>query len=131
MALWRLNEAAFGQAGPDGQKASKRAMAAGRCVFYGFVAYSVLSYAAGEKGKRARERGQGLPGRHGEGPGLAWRAVDRRTLRVRRWPVLVYGSLSGRSQVIVQPEEATSAIASRLNSSEYRFVQLPHTWRCF
>ncbi|MFD3496301.1 DUF1206 domain-containing protein [Streptomyces sp. NPDC058690] len=50
MALWRLTEAAFGQAGPDGKKASKRAMAAGRCVFYGFAAYSVLSYAAGEKG---------------------------------------------------------------------------------
>ncbi|WP_432164576.1 DUF1206 domain-containing protein [Streptomyces sp. bgisy031] len=50
MALWRLTEAAFGQAGPDGKKASKRAMAAGRCVFYGFVAYSVLSYAAGERG---------------------------------------------------------------------------------
>ncbi|MFH8485128.1 DUF1206 domain-containing protein [Streptomyces longisporoflavus] len=50
MAVWRLTEAAFGQAGPDGKKASKRAMAAGRCVFYGFVAYSVLSYAAGEKG---------------------------------------------------------------------------------
>lgn len=50
MALWRLSEAAFGQAGPDGGKASKRAMAAGRCVFYGFVAYSVLSFAAGDKG---------------------------------------------------------------------------------
>ncbi|MFB7711889.1 DUF1206 domain-containing protein [Streptomyces sp. NPDC056105] len=50
MALWRLSGAAFGQAGPDGKKASKRAMAAGRCVFYGFVSYSVLSYAAGDKG---------------------------------------------------------------------------------
>lgn len=50
MALWRLSEAAFGQAGPDGKKASKRAMAAGRFVFYGFVSYSVLSYAAGDKG---------------------------------------------------------------------------------
>ncbi|RFC75209.1 DUF1206 domain-containing protein [Streptomyces sp. AcE210] len=49
MALWRLSGAAFGQAGPDGKKASKRAMAAGRCVFYGFVSYSVLSYAAGDK----------------------------------------------------------------------------------
>lgn len=49
MAVWRLSEAAFGQAGPDGKKASKRAMAAGRFVFYGFVAYSVLSFAAGEK----------------------------------------------------------------------------------
>ncbi|MFE7160226.1 DUF1206 domain-containing protein [Streptomyces sp. NPDC057636] len=49
MALWRLSGAAFGQAGPDGKKASKRAMAAGRCVFYAFVSYSVLSYAAGDK----------------------------------------------------------------------------------
>ncbi|ATY99394.1 DUF1206 domain-containing protein [Streptomyces bacillaris] len=50
MALWRLSEALFGQAGPDGDKASKRAMAAGRFVFYGFAAYSVLSFAAGESG---------------------------------------------------------------------------------
>ncbi|MER5598635.1 DUF1206 domain-containing protein [Streptomyces sp. NPDC002265] len=49
MALWRLSEAAFGQAAPDGDKPGKRAMSAGRCVFYGFVAYSVLSYAAGHK----------------------------------------------------------------------------------
>ncbi|MBM7442738.1 DUF1206 domain-containing protein [Streptomyces sp. HB132] len=50
MALWRLSEALFGQAGPDGEKASKRAMAAGRFLFYAFVSYSVLSYAAGDKG---------------------------------------------------------------------------------
>ncbi|MFE2689824.1 DUF1206 domain-containing protein [Streptomyces mirabilis] len=50
MAVWRLSEAAFGQAGPDGEKPEKRAMAAGRFVFYGFVSYSVLSYAAGDKG---------------------------------------------------------------------------------
>ncbi|MFC8228925.1 DUF1206 domain-containing protein [Streptomyces sp. NPDC057287] len=50
MALWRLSEALFGQAGPDGDKAHKRAMAAGRFVFYSFVSYSVLSYAAGDKG---------------------------------------------------------------------------------
>lgn len=50
MALWRLSEAAFGQAGPDGGKPGKRAMAAGRFLFYTFVSYSVLSYAAGDKG---------------------------------------------------------------------------------
>ncbi|MFD8810858.1 DUF1206 domain-containing protein [Streptomyces sp. NPDC059627] len=50
MALWRLSEAAFGRTGPDGGKPGKRAMAAGRFCFYGFVAYSVLSYAAGDKG---------------------------------------------------------------------------------
>ncbi|RPK88364.1 hypothetical protein EES46_17795 [Streptomyces sp. ADI98-10] len=50
MALWRLSEALFGAAGPDGHKPTKRAMAAGRSVFYGFVAYSVLSFAAGDSG---------------------------------------------------------------------------------
>ncbi|MFJ2766368.1 DUF1206 domain-containing protein [Streptomyces sp. NPDC087300] len=50
MALWRLSELFFGQAGPEGRSASKRAMSGGRAVFYGFVSYSVLAYAAGDKG---------------------------------------------------------------------------------
>jgi hypothetical protein len=47
MALWRLSEAVFGAAGPDGRSAKKRLLALGRCVFYSFVAYSVLALAAG------------------------------------------------------------------------------------
>ncbi|MER6675189.1 DUF1206 domain-containing protein [Streptomyces sp. NPDC000983] len=47
MAVWRLSEAAFGSADPDGRKAHKRALALVRCVFYGFVAFSVLRFAAG------------------------------------------------------------------------------------
>ncbi|MGC5561258.1 DUF1206 domain-containing protein [Streptomyces sp. FR-108] len=50
MALWRLSEAIFGAAGPDGGKAKKRLASAGRAVFYGFVAYSVISFAAGAGG---------------------------------------------------------------------------------
>ncbi|EFG65699.1 integral membrane protein [Streptomyces sp. SPB074] len=50
MALWRLSEAAFGASGPDGDKAHKRLLSGGRAVFYGFVAYSVLSFAAGAGG---------------------------------------------------------------------------------
>ncbi|WP_437023380.1 DUF1206 domain-containing protein [Streptomyces sp. enrichment culture] len=46
MALWRLSEALFGAAGPDGRKARKRLASAARCVFYAFVAYSVLAFAA-------------------------------------------------------------------------------------
>ncbi|MEU3188102.1 DUF1206 domain-containing protein [Streptomyces sp. NPDC006923] len=49
MALWRLSEALFGAAGPDGHKTGKRLLSAGRFVFYGFVAYSVLAFAAGDK----------------------------------------------------------------------------------
>ncbi|MEU0781134.1 DUF1206 domain-containing protein [Streptomyces sp. NPDC006173] len=70
MALWRLSEAVFGSAGEDGGKPAKRLMAAGRCVFYGFVAYSVLSFAAGSRGsgagdKKSRDvtaRALGVPG---------------------------------------------------------------------
>lgn len=50
MALWRLSEAAFGAAGPDGDKTVKRLASAGRAVFYGFVSYSVLMFAAGDRG---------------------------------------------------------------------------------
>ncbi|MFD6554391.1 DUF1206 domain-containing protein [Streptomyces sp. NPDC058398] len=56
MALWRLSEALFGAAGHDGGKAGKRLMAAGRCVFYGFVAYSVLAFAAGSRGSGSGDR---------------------------------------------------------------------------
>jgi hypothetical protein len=47
MALWRLSEVVFGSVGPDGRKAKKRLLALARCVFYSFVAYSVLALAAG------------------------------------------------------------------------------------
>ncbi|KOG48020.1 membrane protein, partial [Streptomyces virginiae] len=50
MMLWRLSEAVFGAAGPDGGKPLKRLAAAGRTVFYGVVAFSVLSFAAGGGG---------------------------------------------------------------------------------
>lgn len=50
MALWRLSEALFGQAGPDGHKASKRLSSAGRFVFYCVVSYTVLAYVAGDRG---------------------------------------------------------------------------------
>ncbi|MDJ0385055.1 DUF1206 domain-containing protein [Streptomyces sp. G-G2] len=47
MVLWRLSEAAFGAAGPEGGKATKRLASAGRAVFYATAAFSVLSFAAG------------------------------------------------------------------------------------
>ncbi|MGI5142163.1 DUF1206 domain-containing protein [Streptomyces sp. CA-106110] len=47
MALWQLSEAVFGSVGPDGGKAKQRLPALVRCVFYAFVAYSVLLFAAG------------------------------------------------------------------------------------
>ncbi|MBT2397967.1 DUF1206 domain-containing protein [Streptomyces sp. ISL-100] len=50
MALWRLSEALFGAAGPDGHKPRKRLLSLARFLFYGFVSHSVLSFAAGTGG---------------------------------------------------------------------------------
>jgi Domain of Unknown Function (DUF1206) len=47
MTLWRLSEAAFGAAGPDGRKASTRLGSLARAIFYGFVAYTILMFALG------------------------------------------------------------------------------------
>lgn len=47
MALWRLSEIVFGSVGPKGRSAKKRLLAAARFVFYAFVAYTVLAFAAG------------------------------------------------------------------------------------
>lgn len=38
-----------GSVGPEGRAARKRLLAVVRCVFYGFVAYSVLSFATGPR----------------------------------------------------------------------------------
>ncbi|MFD8351323.1 DUF1206 domain-containing protein [Streptomyces coelicoflavus] len=56
MALWRLSEALFGVTGKDGHTARKRLPAAARCVFYAFVAYSVLAFAAGTGGSGSSDR---------------------------------------------------------------------------
>ncbi|WP_217251588.1 DUF1206 domain-containing protein [Streptomyces sp. AC602_WCS936] len=56
MALWRLSEALFGVTGKDGRTAKKRLPAAARCVFYAFVAYSVLAFAAGSGGSGSSDR---------------------------------------------------------------------------
>jgi Domain of Unknown Function (DUF1206) len=47
MTLWRLSEAIWGAAGPDGRKASKRLASLARAVFYGAVTYGILKYALG------------------------------------------------------------------------------------
>jgi hypothetical protein len=56
MALWRFSEAAVGAAGPDGHKTSKRALSGARAVLYTVLAFSVLSYAAGESGSGSSDR---------------------------------------------------------------------------
>ncbi|MFF2064112.1 DUF1206 domain-containing protein [Streptomyces sp. NPDC058200] len=75
MALWRLSEALFGAAGPDGGKKGKRLLSAGRFVFYGFVAYSVLAFAAGDKGSgggSSDQQSQDVTAKALELPGGQW-----------------------------------------------------------
>ncbi|MEU0099836.1 DUF1206 domain-containing protein [Streptomyces sp. NPDC006267] len=75
MAVWRLSEALFGQTGPDGREPAKRAMAAGRSVFYGCVAYSVLSFAAGDSGSgsgSSDRQSQDVTARALDWPGGQW-----------------------------------------------------------
>ncbi|QFR03185.1 DUF1206 domain-containing protein [Streptomyces phaeolivaceus] len=74
MALWRLSEAVFGAAGPDGRKWTKRLASAARCAFYTFVAFSVLAFAAGESsgGGSSDERSRDVTARALELPGGQW-----------------------------------------------------------
>ncbi|MEU0373228.1 DUF1206 domain-containing protein [Streptomyces sp. NPDC006283] len=75
MALWRLSEAVFGASGPDGHKTGKRLLSAGRCLFYGFVAYSVLAFAAGDRGSgggSSDQQSRDLTARALEAPGGQW-----------------------------------------------------------
>lgn len=47
MTLWRLSEAIWGAAGPDGHKATSRLGSLGRAVVYGLVTYGILKFALG------------------------------------------------------------------------------------
>ncbi len=72
MMLWRLSEAVFGAAGPDGGKPLKRLAAAGRTVFYGVVAFSVLSFAAGSGGHSGDQQSRDATARALELPAGQW-----------------------------------------------------------
>jgi hypothetical protein len=47
LALWRLSEAVWGAAEPDGHKLSKRLASLARAVLYGVVAFTILRFALG------------------------------------------------------------------------------------
>lgn len=72
MMLWRLSEAAFGAAGPDGGKLMKRLASAGRTVFYAAVAFSVLSFAAGGGGRSGDQQSRDVTARALDLPAGQW-----------------------------------------------------------
>ena len=116
MAVWRLSEVLFGSVGADGRKASKRLLALARCVFYAFVAYSVLSFAAGNGGgggssdKQSRDvtaRALGMPGGQwivgaaGAGIVVAGMWIGVQALRRAYHKKLKLGELSPRARRLV------------------------------
>jgi hypothetical protein len=56
MCLWRLAEAIFGAAEPDGDKVTIRLAALGRVLIYGFIGYGVLKYAIGVGGPKSSDQ---------------------------------------------------------------------------
>ena len=56
MCLWRLTEAIFGAAEPDGNKATVRLGSLGRVLIYGFITYGVLKYAIGVGGPKSSDQ---------------------------------------------------------------------------
>ncbi|MER6448118.1 DUF1206 domain-containing protein [Streptomyces venezuelae] len=72
MMLWRLSEAVFGAAGPDGGKPVKRLASAGRTLFYAAVAFSVLSFAAGQGGRSGDQQSRDMTARALELPAGQW-----------------------------------------------------------
>lgn len=72
MVLWRLSEAVFGAAGPEGNEPVKRLAAAGRTVFYAAVAFSVLSFAAGGGGRSGDQQSRDMTARALDLPAGRW-----------------------------------------------------------
>ncbi|MGC5040528.1 MULTISPECIES: DUF1206 domain-containing protein [unclassified Streptomyces] len=115
MALWRLSEVIFGSVGKDGRSPRKRLMAAARCVFYVFVAYSVLSFAAGghqsgssdQQSRDATARvleipaGQWLVGAAGLGIVVAGGWIAVRAIRRKFHDKLRLGQMSHRTRRLV------------------------------
>lgn len=56
MTLWRLSEAAWGAAGPDGHKATKRLASLGRAIFYAVVTWGILKFALGIGGPSSSDK---------------------------------------------------------------------------
>ncbi|MFJ8027097.1 DUF1206 domain-containing protein [Streptomyces sp. NPDC096311] len=117
MALWRLSEACFGSAGPDGRAAKKRLLSAVRFVFYAFVACSVLSFAAGSgsggKGSSDQQSrdvtakvldlptGQWIVGAAGAGIVVAGLLIGGRAVLRKYHKKLKLGQMSARTRRLV------------------------------
>ncbi|MCD7445649.1 DUF1206 domain-containing protein [Streptomyces lincolnensis] len=125
MALWRLSEALFGSVGRDGHKPRKRLLAAMRCLFYAFVAYSVLSFAAGSGGGGSSDEqskdvtarllevpaGQWLVGAAGAAIVVAGGWIAVQALRRSYHDKMKFGELSRRTRRLVDVTGVAGGLA--------------------
>ncbi|MCX4546338.1 DUF1206 domain-containing protein [Streptomyces sp. NBC_01565] len=72
MMLWRLSEAVFGAAGPDGGKPVKRLAAAARTVFYAAVVFSVVSFAVAGGGRSGDQQSRDVTAKALDLPAGQW-----------------------------------------------------------
>ncbi|MFD4552415.1 DUF1206 domain-containing protein [Streptomyces sp. NPDC058466] len=128
MALWRLSEALFGAAGRDGHKAGKRLLSAARCLFYAFVAYSVLSFAAGAGGAGSGDAqsrdvtakalgwpaGQWIVGAVGAGAVVAGVWIAARAVLRKYREDLKLGEMSRRTRTVVDTTGVVGGVARGL-----------------
>ncbi|MGW5787182.1 DUF1206 domain-containing protein [Streptomyces sp. NPDC003757] len=128
MFLWRLSEALFGVTGKDGHTAKKRLPAAARCVFYAFVAYSVLAFAAGAGGGGSSDRqsrdvtarvmdipaGQWLVGIAGVGIVIAGAVIGIQAARRKYHKKMKLGELSPRVRRLVDVTGVGGGVARGL-----------------
>jgi len=80
MALWRFSEVIWGQAGPDGQKATKRLMSLVRAVFYSVVCASTVAFIIGAGGPGSSDK-----------KSKDWSAKAMHDIPLGRWLVLLVG----------------------------------------
>ncbi len=128
MALWRLSEALFGVTGKDGHTAKKRLPAAARCLFYAFVAYSVLAFAAGSSGGGSSDQqsrdatskvmempaGRWLVGVAGAAIVVAGVVIGVQALRRKYHKKLKLGALSPRARRLVDVTGVGGGVARGL-----------------
>ncbi|MFD3700427.1 DUF1206 domain-containing protein [Streptomyces sp. NPDC058646] len=108
MALWRLSEAVFGAAGPDGRKPGKRLASAGRTVFYGVVAFSVLAFAAGSGS------GSGGGGGDQQSRDVTARVLD---MAAGQWLVGLAGAAIAVAGVVIAVRAAMRTFRKRMDLS--------------
>lgn len=73
LALWRLAEAGYGQAGPGGHTAGKRRVSLGLGAFYGFVSAGIVAFILGTGSQSSGDaRSQDLTAKVMAHPGGRW-----------------------------------------------------------